>query len=97
MSRYDVYALGNALVDMEFSVDDSFLQRHGIDKGNMTLVDEPRLDELLDSLRGLEPKRSSGGSAANTLIAAQAFGSRTFYSCKVADDDTGAFFLRDLR
>jgi sugar/nucleoside kinase (ribokinase family) len=97
MSRYDVYALGNALVDMEFTVDDSFLQRHRIDKGNMTLVDEPRLDELLDSLRGLEPKRSSGGSAANTLIAAQAFGSRTFYSCKVADDDTGAFFLQDLR
>ncbi len=97
MSRYDVYALGNALVDMEFTVDDSFLQRHRIDKGNMTLVDEPRLDELLGSLRGLEPKRSSGGSAANTLIAAQAFGSRTFYSCKVADDDTGAFFLQDLR
>lgn len=97
MSRYDVYALGNALVDMEFIVDDSFLQRHRIDKGNMTLVDEPRLDELLNSLHGLEPKRSSGGSAANTLIAAQAFGSRTFYSCKVADDDTGAFFLQDLR
>jgi fructokinase len=96
MTRYDVYALGNALVDMEFTVDDSFLQRHGIAKGNMTLVDEPRLDNLLDSLRELKPKRSSGGSAANTLIAAQAFGSRTFYSCKVANDDTGAFFLQDL-
>ena len=47
MSSYDVYALGNALVDMEFSVDDGFLRRHRIDKGHMTLVDEPRLDELL--------------------------------------------------
>jgi sugar/nucleoside kinase (ribokinase family) len=96
MSRYDIYALGNALVDMEFSVDDGFLRRHRIDKGHVTLVDEPRLDELLDSLRDLEPKRTSGGSAANTMIAAQAFGSPTFYSCKVADDDTGAFFLKDL-
>lgn len=97
MTRYDIYALGNALVDMEFTVDESFLQHNRIEKGNMTLVDEPRLDELLRDLRGLEPKRSSGGSAANTLFAAQAFGSRTFYSCKVADDETGAFFLEELR
>jgi sugar/nucleoside kinase (ribokinase family) len=97
MKRYDVYALGNALVDMEFSVDDGFLRRHRIDKGHVTLVDEPRLEELLGSLQELDPKRSSGGSAANTMIAAQAFGSPTFYSCKVADDDTGEFFLNDLK
>jgi sugar/nucleoside kinase (ribokinase family) len=96
MSSYDVYALGNALVDMEFSVDDGFLRRHRIDKGHVTLVDEARMEELLASLRELEPKRMSGGSAANTLIAAQAFGCRTFYSCKVADDEVGAFFLNDL-
>jgi fructokinase len=96
MSKYDVYAIGNALVDMEYSVDEGFLRRHRIDRGHMTLVDEPRLEELLDSLRVLAPKRTSGGSAANTLFAAQAFGSPTFYSCKVGDDDTGAFFLKDL-
>jgi len=96
MNSYDVYALGNALVDMEFSVDDGFLRDHRIDKGHVTLVDEVRLDELLVSLRELDPKRMSGGSAANTLIAAQAFGCRTFYSCKVADDDVGAYFLKDL-
>ncbi len=97
MSRYDVYALGNALVDMEFNVDDGFLRRHRIDKGHMTLVDEARIDDLLDNLRELAPKRTSGGSAANTLIAAQAFGCRTFYSCKVANDEVGAFFEKDLQ
>ena len=96
MSSYDVYALGNALVDMEFTVDDGFLRRQRIDKGHVTLVDEARLEELLINLRELQPKRMSGGSAANTLIAAQAFGARTFYSCKVADDDVGEFFLKDL-
>jgi len=96
MTRFDVYAVGNALVDMEFSVDDGYLRTHRIDKGHVTLVDEPRLDELLDSLRDLVPKRTSGGSAANTMIAAQAFGASAFYSCKVADDDTGAFFVKDL-
>jgi sugar/nucleoside kinase (ribokinase family) len=96
MSRYDLYGLGNALVDMEFSVDDSFLRDHGITKGHMTLVDAPRIEALLDNLSELSPKRASGGSAANTLIAAQAFGSSTFYSCKVGDDETGRYFIDDL-
>ena len=60
MSRYDLYGLGNALVDMEFSVDDSFLHDHGITKGHMTLVDAPRIETLLDSLSELSPKRASG-------------------------------------
>lgn len=97
MTQYDVYGLGNALVDMEYDVDDGFLRRQRIDRGHMTLVDEPRLDSLLRELDELTPKRSSGGSAANSLIAAQAFGAKTFYSCKVADDETGHFFVADLR
>ena len=93
---YDVYGLGNALVDMEFTIEDSFLAEHGIPKGHMTLVDEPVMDALVDGLDGHAPTRMSGGSAANTLIAVQGFGARTFYSCKVADDETGRHFLDDL-
>jgi len=93
---YDVYGLGNALVDMEYAIDDGFLQTHGIPKGHMTLVDEPTMEALIGGLDGLAPTRMSGGSAANTLIAAQGFGASTFYSCKVAADDTGRHFLDDL-
>jgi sugar/nucleoside kinase (ribokinase family) len=94
--RYDVYGIGAALVDMEYPVDDGYLRRHRIDKGHMTLLDEAALDNLLDGLRSQEPARASGGSAANTIYAVQSFGARTFYSCKVAGDETGAFFLADL-
>mgnify|MGYP003700903885 FL=1 len=93
---YDVYGLGNALVDMEFKVDDSFLHSHGIAKGHMTLVDEERLNALAAALADHEPERMSGGSAANTMIAVQGFGGRTFYSCRLADDEVGSHFLRDL-
>ncbi len=93
--QYQIYGIGAALVDMEFAVDDSFLRKHGIDKGHMTLVDEPRLEQLLADLT-LAPKRASGGSAANSIYAAQAMGARTFYSCKVAGDDTGAYFINAL-
>jgi len=94
---YDVYGLGNALVDMEYRVEDSFLRRHDIAKGHMTLVDEDRLDALVADLESYAAERLSGGSAANTILAVQGFGGRAFYSCKLAEDDTGAFFLEDLR
>lgn len=94
---FDVFGLGNALVDQEYKIDDSFLTKHNIAKGHMTLVDEPRLNQLIDALSDVEPmKRCSGGSAANTIYAVQAFGGRSFYACRVAGDPTGAFFLSDL-
>lgn len=96
--RFDVYAIGNALVDAEYRVTDAFLDSHGISKGEMTLVEEAPQQALitaLDSAFGLE-KRASGGSAANTIIALAAFGGRSFYSCKVANDGTGDFYVHDL-
>ena len=50
MSQFDVYGLGNALVDMEFEVDDSFLDSMRIDKGVMTLVDADQQHQLLTHL-----------------------------------------------
>ncbi len=93
---YDVYGIGNALVDMEYRVDESFLRHHGIAKGHTTLVDEQRVQLLAEDLKGLRPERMSGGSAANTLMAIQGFGGQAFYSCKVAQDDMGEHFLHDL-
>jgi fructokinase len=96
--RFDVYAIGNALVDAEYRVTDDFLSRHGITKGLMTLVEEAPQQALiaaLDSEFGLE-KRASGGSAANSIIAVAGFGGRSFYSCKVANDGTGDFYVHDL-
>lgn len=97
MSKYDVYGLGNALVDMEFEIHDQFLQDNKIDKGVMTLVDENLQHELISQLDAFEGNKASGGSAANSLIAVSAMGGSAYYSCKVADDDLGHFYLDDLK
>ena len=97
MSEYDVYGLGNALVDMEFEITDQFLQDNGIDKGVMTLVDENQQHELVEQLDAFEGNKASGGSAANTLIAVSSMGGSSYYSCKVADDEPGHFYLNDLK
>ncbi len=93
---YDVYGVGNALVDMEHSVDDAYLSDHGIAKGHMTLIDEARMDTLLKSLDAREATRMCGGSAANTAYAVCGFGGTSYYSCRVAGDEAGAYFLEEI-
>jgi sugar/nucleoside kinase (ribokinase family) len=94
--KYDVYGIGNALVDIEYEVDNDFLREHQIEKGLMTLVDEERQVELIKALDKHMIKKQSGGSAANTIIAANQFGADCFYSCKVANDHWGDFYTDDL-
>jgi sugar/nucleoside kinase (ribokinase family) len=96
MSKYDVYALGNALVDMEYEVAPEDLEHLHIDKGVMTLVDEAHQLRIMEHLRERHHQRGSGGSAANSVIALCQFGGTGYYSCKVANDELGHFYLKDL-
>ena len=97
MSRYDVYALGNALVDMEYEVTEADLEHLNIDKGVMTLVDEAHQLRIMEHLRERHHQRGSGGSAANSVIALAQFGGSGYYACKVADDELGHFYMKDLK
>ena len=98
MKKYHVYGLGNALVDTEIEVTDRDLSDLHIEKGLMTLVDEERQHFLLDNLADhmVMSRRACGGSAANTVISLAQFGGRGYFSCKVADDDNGRFYMQDL-
>lgn len=94
--RFDVYGLGNALVDIQYDIDPAWLRKMGIDKGVMTLVDEERQQALIDAIDGAPLKQSSGGSAANSMIATTVLGGSAYYACKVGNDDLGTFYLNDL-
>lgn len=96
MATYDVYGMGNALVDIEYEVTPEQLSELTIEKGVMTLVDEPQQTLIVERLGGHEMNRGSGGSAANTIIAVSQLGGKAFYSCRVADDDAGRFYIEDL-
>jgi hypothetical protein len=50
MKDFDVYALGNALVDIEYHVEPKQLKSMGIDKGVMTLIDENQHNHLVNHL-----------------------------------------------
>lgn len=94
--KYDVYGIGNALVDIVTEVDHDFFEKNEIEKGVMTLVDENRQHKLIIAIDMSKSKMSAGGSAANTAIGLAQFGGKAFYSCLVAKDELGKFFLEDL-
>ncbi len=98
MQQIDVYGVGNALVDIEYEVEEDFFPAHGVRRGVMTLVSHERQEEVIAALRerGDVRKMMGGGSVANSLYAISNFGGQTFFSCKIADDEAGNFYLREL-
>jgi sugar/nucleoside kinase (ribokinase family) len=97
MSKYDVYGIGNAIVDIVTEVDHDFFEKNEIEKGVMTLVDEKRQHRLMKVIDMKRSQMSGGGSAGNTAVAVNQFGGKSFYSCLVAKDEHGKFFLDDLK
>ncbi|UXP33709.1 adenosine kinase [Reichenbachiella agarivorans] len=97
MKKYDIYGIGNALVDLVFEVDEKFLSDNEVEKGLMTLVEEDRQKQLISQIQVSESMMKGGGSAANTVVAASQFGGTCYYSCKVSNDDFGTFYLKDLK
>src|SRR5690606_10798491 len=77
--------------------EDDFFEKNNIEKGVMTLVDEKRQLELMKVIDMKRSQMSGGGSAGNTVVAINQFGGKSFYSCLVAHDELGKFFLADLK
>lgn len=94
---FDVFGVGNALVDIQAQVSDEQLVATGFDKGIMTLVDDDQQRQVLQTLEGLPLNRCAGGSAANTIMGIANLGGTAAYTGKVASDEIGKFFLNDMR
>ena len=93
---YNVYGVGNALVDMEYQVSEQQLQALDIEKGVMTLVELQQQRQIIKNLGLHNAQKGSGGSAANSMIAIAQLGGTSYYACCVADDELGSFYLQDL-
>jgi sugar/nucleoside kinase (ribokinase family) len=94
-TQFDVVGIGNALVDVLSNEAEEFVERLGLNRGAMTLIEEPRAHELYAAMGpGVEV---SGGSAANTMVGVASFGARAAYLGKVRDDQLGEVFAHDIR
>jgi len=94
--RYNVFGVGNAIMDMQVQCDDAFLASMNIDKGVMTLTDDARQQLILDALSSHDINFCSGGSAANTIVGITDLGGSTAYACKTGADSFGSQYLEEM-
>jgi len=92
--RFDLLGIGNAIVDVLAPVHDTFLSRHEMRKGSMTLIGANAADRIYAAMPA--GQETSGGSAANTCAVAAALGAKVAYLGKVADDQLGRVFRHDI-
>ena len=97
--KNDISAIGNALVDTVFKVEQSFIAELGLEIDQMTLSSAeehaPIIEKLIAS--GADTVSDCGGSATNSLVAAASFGAKCFHVCKVSEDQDGLRYLKSLK
>jgi fructokinase len=91
---FDITGIGNAIVDLLVQTDDAFLSKHDMRKGAMTLIDADTAGRLTAAMAG--GRTASGGSVANSCAVAAALGAKVAFLGKVAKDELGEAFRRDI-
>ncbi|PKL38099.1 MAG: hypothetical protein CVV44_13105 [Spirochaetae bacterium HGW-Spirochaetae-1] len=96
-AEYDVIAIGSALLDLTISVEDSFLQELGLEKGRMQLVDRETSAAILERIKGLPMEMTPGGSSANTLAGILNFSGRGLFLGSVGRDSHGDVYISETK
>lgn len=94
--KYDVFGVGNALMDIQAFVDDEFLANFGLHKGIMHLIDEDTSRKILESLSPYKLTSVPGGSCANTISAIAKLGGKVSFTGIVTDDFYGRLYNTKL-
>jgi sugar/nucleoside kinase (ribokinase family) len=94
MKSYQVVGIGNAIVDVFTSADDSFIELMGIEKGIMQLVERDRGEVLYGAMK--DRVQAPGGSVANTLAGLGNLGLTTAFIGRVHDDALGRFYAKAM-
>ncbi len=97
MTAYDVFGMGNSLIDIQAFVDDTFLSSIGVNKGIMHLIDEERSRSILRRLDRIPTEMAPGGSCANTISTVAFLGGHPVYTGIVADDEYGRIYEDKLQ
>jgi sugar/nucleoside kinase (ribokinase family) len=93
-----ILGIGNALVDVVTMInDDLILERFGLPKGSMQLVDEAKSEMIKLITKKFDRSLASGGSAANTIHGLAMIGAYSGFIGAIGKDEMGDFFENDMK
>lgn len=88
-----VIGIGNALVDALFlTKDESIINKFGLQKGGMQLVDCVKYSEMSKATENLAVELRTGGSAGNATLCFAKLGGKAAFVGKLGRDSKGEFF-----
>ena len=98
ITKKSVLGIGNALIDVLINItDDTVLQKFGLPKGSMTLVDARLSAEIKKETKNSTRSIQTGGSAANTIHGIAKLGGSCGYIGKISNDEMGNFYVEEFK
>ncbi len=94
--KYDVFGIGNPLVDLIFRVDNDMLVELDLAKGIMHPLDEDSVKNVLKRLEHDKAHIAPGDSTANTLAGIANLGGKVCFCGKVGIDEHGLYYEKTL-
>ncbi len=94
---YDVFGLGNAIVDIEFKATDDEISMLNLSKGLMKLSTNEEQESLIQQLRQNRENEAAGGSTANTMVGVAKFGGNPYFVGKIGNDENGILYKKSLK
>ncbi|MBI4153133.1 adenosine kinase [Candidatus Woesearchaeota archaeon] len=94
--KYDIFGIGNALVDFSVEVNGNVITELGLIKGQSNLVSEEKSKKIIERIKYANVTIVPAGSAANTIITASMLGARTAFAGKVGDDEYGQLYEKEF-
>ncbi len=96
MKTFELYGMGNALVDIFIPVSEDEFAATSFERGSMRLVEPAEQKTLLERFKSHEPRLVSGGSVANSTIAFSQLGGKAAFLGCVGDDRYGLFYKEEF-
>ncbi|MBL7054473.1 adenosine kinase [Candidatus Woesearchaeota archaeon] len=94
--KYDVFGIGNAIMDFLIQVHPDELIELDLKKGQFHLIDEEHSKKILEKVKNSEMKIVPGGSSANTLYGISLIGGSVVFCGKVGKDKHGDIYEQKL-
>lgn len=93
---YDVFGLGNPLVDTVIKVAEEKISELDLTKGSVNFVDEKTATDILNKLKNEEIGLKPAGDVVNTMMGIANLGGKAVFCGKVGDDKNGLFIEETL-